>query len=739
MLIWPACGLAEKGKQVLVSVDELDKKIKPIFLSEKDGRYQLLERMQADYCQRSDSLPCKSTSSMCIMFVLQNMTQRFGDQVPAEKQPLVHSLLDFCALHGTKYEPTGSHHMLSVSLGKVHAAAKRMSAALEIAPIIGSLPLRELNASAVHFAIPIIYVNQRFAAFAADFSKIACLSIPVRRTDKGVEVLADERASQLLIKQSPDIRGAMLYFLGVYMGEQGNRNYESSALCDDVMLSYTAAVQDFVVAHEYAHLALRHPYTLSTDLLYAPQPASYSRLGATRSLSPFARELEADAFAFRIMSHSPEKFFIVDETGFHQNYLGGIEFYFQIREIFHEAAGTLPAAIDNLVEPVSAELAGRIAVCIRDPRCSVTQFEAELAKTFDLSTHPPARFRRVVAQRYRRLVMNEKPSSLAPLVELLTRNAWLLWMGTRPEWNARAADKAKFAALGTVPKEAADDDAVARKRLLRARQDLSSLAAKHPTKLTYQQGLNAIAGDLGDLAMAQNDFAAAAVEYELALSGARKLITASQLRPYSEEHINGRRQTILALKHLGELASKAGDRAKGAQRYAEAIPVAESLLKELPGVLPVRETLAEVIIQVTNLRLGLNDLGTAATSLQRLGQVLEEAPSRSEGIDEMQSIRSELLWNLGDARRAMGDEPLAKAHYAQAVALLDRLAASLPTHFEYQRLLAQRATLLAARAPDLQSWKAVLDKWKELERRGGVKDADRNVIEAVARRAGDSL
>lgn len=735
LLLWPACGLADKGEQALVSVEDLNKKIKPVYLSDTNGRYQLLERMQADYCQRLDSLPCKSTSGRCASLVLEKLTKRFGVQPHKVEEAAVQSLFDFCALHGTKFEPTGSHHMLSQSLGRVHATAKLMSVALESAPIVGSLPLRELNASAVHFAIPIIYVNQRFATVTADFSKIACLSIPVRKTDKGVEVLADERASQALIEQTPDIRAAMLYFLGVYMGEPDNREYGSSALCDDVTLAYTTAVQDFVVAHEYAHLWLRHPSTLSTDLLYAPQPTSDLRSSTAGLSSPFTRELEADAFAFRIMARSIGKFSAVDETGFHQNYLGGIEFYFQIRDVFQEAASTQSPASGSTVDSTSAELAGRIAACINEPRCSVTQFVGELAKTFDLSTHPPARFRRSVAEQYRRLVTNDKPHALAPLVDLLTRNVWLLWVGTRPEWDARAADKAKFAVVGQERKEWAGGYAATIERLLRARRDLASLAEKHPTVLTYQQGLNAVAGDLGDLAMAQKNYPAAELEYAVALGGAKKMITASRTQPQSEEHSNGRRQMIQALKRLGELAAKAGDRAKSADMYAEAIQVAEGLLKDLPQVLPVREDLAEAIIQFANLRLGLNDLGSAAISLQRLGPVLDDAPSRSEVIDEMQSIRSELLWKLGDARRALHDGPSAVAHYVLAIALLDRLAASLPTHAEYQRVLAQRSTLLAFLAPDLQSWTTVLDKWRELERRGGVREADRVVIEAVARRA----
>lgn len=735
VLALPALCLAAGGN-VRITVGDLNNMIKPIYLSDHDPKYELLERIQADYCRRFDSLPCNATSGTCAMRVLEDLDKRFGGQeIPPDT---IQSLLAFCSLHGTRYEPTGSHYLLSSRLAKVHEIARQMSVGLESPPVVGSLPLRELNASAAPFAVPIILVNQRFISFVADFSKIACMSIPTRRTSKGEEVLTDEHASRLAIAQSPDIREAMLYLLGVYLGGQDDRIYQSSKLCDSVVQAYTTAIQSFVVAHEYAHIALAHPPSLSTDLLYVVPQSGKAPLAPLQASTPFLRELEADAFALRVLSYSPEKFSAADDIGFQQNYVGGIEFYFQMREVFHEAAGTLPPATSNQLDPALLQLSTRIARCIGKPNCNVRQFQLELAKSFDMGTHPPVRFRRAVAQQFRTQLMKGKTNRLEPLVPLISRNVWMLWQGARPEWDARSQDKARLVALDRSPTESVDADAAIRNRLLRARQDLTNLAKRFPDKLIYLQSLNSVAGDLGDLAMTQGDFGAAAAEYEIALSGAKKLMRSTQNRPTGEAYANGTWQTINALKRLAQVALKSHSPGLGSDRYEQAIPLAEGLLKNFPKSMQALESLGEGLIQYANLRLGFNDLDRAEDALLRLGKLLDEAPEQNETVDEFQSVRSELIWKLGEARDETKNEQAAKTHYVLAVSILEKLATSLPKHAGYQRLLAQRSTLLANRAPEVQSWALVLDKWRELERRGGVKEGDRKVIDVVTKMANGS-
>ena len=727
-LLWALPGLCLAADEVLVSVEELQKKIKPLFLSDTDGRYKLLERVQADYCQRPGSLPCESRSGMCAMIVLERYMEleKMGAAL-ADKEGVLHAALDSCVIHGTRFEATGSHQALSASVAKVHSTARAMSISLHTPPIIGALPLPELNAVANQVAVPIIYVNPRFASFVADFSKIVCLSIPVKYSPGVREIFSQETPSRLLIEQSPSIREALLYYLAAYTGQNDDRRYNSTLLCDDVMRSYSSAVVDFVVAHEYAHLALRHPASLSTPLLYAPSPTQ----GASRELegtpSPLLRELEADGYAYRILAQAPEKFSFKDESGVYKNYLGAIEFYFQVREIFLDAAGLQVVATEDPSEEAMAALAERVAACIKDPGCAVAGFEAELAKAYDREAHPPARFRRAVAKSFRRLVMKDLPDSNEVLIDLLSRNARLLWAATRPEWDARAADKAKFAMHGGGSAGGKEGELAATERVLRARQDLSRLAEEHPDQLDYAAGLNAVAGDLGELMVARGDLPAARSEFGTALLGAKRLAEAA--RGASETRAKtGKRQMAAALRALARLEAQAGDPAKASSNYDGAIDIAEGLFADERGEQSLREDLAELLVQSANLKLRLGDAAQAETTLFRLGRLLDESPSRSVVINEMQSVRSELLWNLGKAKSDSGAVGPARVHYTLAVVVLERLAGSSPTDVEHQRLLAQRSTLLAINAPDLQSWRTVVAKWEELERRGGLKDSDRTTV-----------
>lgn len=714
--------------EVVVTIGELEKNARPEFRSDSDGRYYLLERVQADYCGRADSLPCTSKTASCMFVALQVLSARLGNE-KASGEEMLATMFDFCRFHGTRFEATGSHGLLSASLAKVHDSAKEMSSELNIEPIIGSLPLREMNASASQAVVPIIFVNQRFFSFAADFARIVCLTIPVEKTSQGTKIVGGERDSMQLIDQSPTIREAMLYHLNAYMGGVDDRTYDSTSLCEDVAAAYTVSVLDFAVAHEYGHLALGHSSSLSTPLLYSTQVGQQAPSGIASQRSHFIRELEADAFAYRVLAKTPERFARKDESGFHKNYLGAIEFYFQVRDIFQDAAARGEGPTNNFIDESMASLARRIAACIKDPVCDVGRFEVELGQTFKLDAHPPARLRRAVAEQFRRLEQNAAPNHLGKLVDMLTRNAWLLWLGSRTEWEARKFDKAKFAELSSEPVVETSEEGYS--RLLRAREDLTRLAKESPGRSTYVAGLNAVAGQLGDMKLAKQDFTGAKTEYDEALRGARKLAKVSGA---VEDLSVGRGQEFAALKALASLEVKVGNRAEGAAYYTEAIPIAEGLLKEWPREKWVRESLAESLIQLANLSLDLANPDEAESVLRKLEKVLDEDTSRSDAINEMQSVRSELLWKLATSYEDTGRWDAAKAFQKLAVDVLVRLAGR--THeVRYQRLLAQRSTLLAFKMIGKEYWVSALARWEELERLGGLKDGDRSAIDLARRKA----
>lgn len=709
-------SMAAKAQLVNITAQELERDLKPIYLSDlpEYGAYKLLENVQAQYCAKAALLPCTSNPGLICINLLDRLERKFGTAGLAKRQGMVRSALDSCKVQGTRYEPAGTFRLYRDTLNVVDASAKELGHGLDIRPIVGSLPLQQFNASSSSEIAPIILINQNFGGMLAGFSQVACLSVPTMHNDKGTEILAAQRTSELLIAQSPRLRDALVHDLHVYMGAPEDREYNSTPLCNNVQATYVETMMRFVIAHEYGHLYLQHPATMKDD----PTIAS-SELKANQAplhvASPFVRELEADEFAYRILSARPkgpipEGDLLKGEFD-EGNFLGAVEFYFLMRSIVTEAMSDEP--LPTAASTFNGDLPKRLAQCIQSNDCNIASFETELSRHYDLTQYPPDTLRGAIAREYRMAVLAEHPDKLSQLVDLLNRNASLLWQGSKQEWQLqRREDEAIKRSLRTRPKAEVDElvSDVERRRLVRQGDELHRLRTQFPDAdgILFQLAQNL--HDIAELDEQRDKSATAQEEYGQALAMVEQAFS---------RHADDPMTLQLYVQCLGRLAlleMSHGDTAASARHAGAAVDILEARSAEFAQDYHNMEAETDLLVQLASAQIVLKEFMAAALSLSRLDRLLANMPVSDPYFDERRRIMSELRWNLGCRLQDGGDLDGARQDYATSLAILKSMVTPPQEDAGSRLLLAQRSTLLALANSGLVTWQQTLDYWNEADK-----------------------
>jgi hypothetical protein len=435
---------ASRAERATLSDADRKRIAAPLVLSEQqDGRYAVLEDIQRRHCADSKALSCRFDTKQCSLHVLALMEAAQPPLSDLEFNAALNQLVQICGTQATPYEDAATHWLLEGALRDVDAAATQHGHHLETRPIIGALPLKQLNAGAISSGVPVILVNERFILFVADFAALACQSVPkAMKNGRDVELFISEQSSFEEIASNQELAQAALDLYDFYFLDSGVRaHYEWDAFCEGVKEIYGWEALRFVVAHEYGHLLLGHPHSaLETDSIR--RTLTPARVDGSAP-SKLIRELEADMFAIRMLARMPPPSG-ADRFHFSRNSMRAVEFYFAMREIYATSVAdgeTSPRVPDrNKAE----QIARRIAECIDKSECTLRSFSMEIESVLDHADHPPPEFRRRVAQLYRAKRARALKSEKAPEASALERNAWMIWAEIEPKWRCWEEGRTRF-------------------------------------------------------------------------------------------------------------------------------------------------------------------------------------------------------------------------------------------------------------------------------------------------------
>ena len=326
------------------------------------------------------------------------------------------------------------HWFLEWRLDSVEAAARQRGQTLKMRPIIGAAPIKEVNASAIPFAVPFIFVNVQYIDFAYAATKFATLSLP-SKVINGVDRLDEvEQASVDKINSSRIVSYGFVFELAseIYGREYSQPEFDIGMLTAGVV--YTEAIDFFAIAHEYGHLWLNHPASALSEAQYSEFVVdSLSGPPPSQTAAPVkVRELEADAFALRLMSahwaahkNDPDGS-NPNGTKFHSQLFAGVEFYFLAKRILASAIVRDPSPTIELSKEDSAD-ADVVAQCVANDACRIRDLHLQAFET-EVEKHPSDSFRLAVVRSYRRLIDPLREGDrMREISVLINRNIQLLW------------------------------------------------------------------------------------------------------------------------------------------------------------------------------------------------------------------------------------------------------------------------------------------------------------------------
>lgn len=391
-------------------------------LSQSSAGYAFIESMQEHYCKKRPSHSCQFDPAKC-RADMQKLWRDLFNETPSEE-----NLTRACARISTRFELPGVYSLLSDLYLDVARVAPLVGLDSISGLHLGSLPIREVNARALppdpslgHFAL----FNIRFFEFANEIAKVSALPIPIKAKGEVVEIDGSQEALEQRLNENSELSFLFVNRLMHFLELEGLKPALPPKDIQTILIRYQRGTELFALAHEYAHIALRH---VGQTTLLEVQDVDSKALGISGQSADWVQELEADYFAARAVRMVTEVQLLADDWHI-ADYLLPLtpDFYFLVRQIVDDATNLLFGNGEKS-KPTKEEnrLLALALGCIEMPGC-------KLAVTLRASPplpagHPHPSIRRaIVSQVLSRRPTNETDEAMQALASQMTRNATHLW------------------------------------------------------------------------------------------------------------------------------------------------------------------------------------------------------------------------------------------------------------------------------------------------------------------------
>jgi tetratricopeptide (TPR) repeat protein len=477
------------------------------FLSDSDPAYLYLETLQEEAYRESRQVK-PWTNSPEDQKRLQDLLARLDARSESSRtgptsSPLHDGLLSqLREAMPTRYEHPSSLWLLRSVAKEIFDEVIQEHPSFEL-PRLGTLPLGTLNARAL--SVPgvntkLLIVNASLFSFAHELGKIALATIPITATEKRVKIDLDGKYFAESLRKNSEFLVRFSKAMEDFANQRQIRGHALPRVLDDpLLIILDSALEGFVLAHEFGHLALQH----QTEHRLGPGNKSSSGASFLRS---WGEEAQADLYAAEVVNRLSFRRQLGEGAGTLKGQLAEFSRYapvlfFQLNKIAEGARyirvhGQLPP------EPTDAErktvldvLQLALTRVASSPETSSENTQAEISiptEVLALGDHPPAWAREILMRTYWR---DRTPARVEPeetafgnMAVMMGNHLESLWSDIAPIW-VRISKGEKPDAAARSPENDVDKSTQAARQALSNSRDMEGKAWDAFEKRDYKEAL----------------------------------------------------------------------------------------------------------------------------------------------------------------------------------------------------------------------------------------------------------
>ncbi len=271
-----------------------------VYLSHTDKGYQYIEYCQATLCEKRPIFNCSATSKKC-RDSISNLLNMISEKPPSNS--LIRCM---CLRVSTRYEVPGIYRMLTGYYDEIEGAAKKLNFSIAIRPKLGTLAIKEVNASSEESGYSVIFINSTFMTFANEIMKVASRTVNTDNLNSDKSYDEDDRIRDLNYALATQPKLIYDFLVTIVRYVEGNPNIRLGFSPYDnytIVTAYLRGVELFALAHEYGHILMGHTKNSSKSLVADDGTLITGPKKAVVDESPnaWADELVADFIAMKIL------------------------------------------------------------------------------------------------------------------------------------------------------------------------------------------------------------------------------------------------------------------------------------------------------------------------------------------------------------------------------------------------------------------------------------------------------
>ena len=392
------------------------------YLSNKDKGYQYIEALQAQICSIRPHANCNLQYRDCELSI-RSLYMKMFNQIPSDSVVQVH-----CQRVTTRFEVPGAFLLLSSYCREIELAASQLGIQFPNLPRIGTLPIKEINASSEEHGYNIIFINSTFMTFANEIMKVISRSIDIANINNitNNDELRKISLRQSLAKDSSLLRDFLIVTTAYVEGNPNLPRAPANKEFHSILSTYLRGIELFAIAHEYAHIYMGHTKT-SPRALVMDDGTLLSKKKGSKNNNEWAEEMIADFIALKILKQIYVNDLIKNSPDI--SILFAPEFYFTSLQLLSKVRALMLGETEKKVQYKDLQFLPAIKRAFSDTSYLSMELQLKSIPSQNQRKHPPTEVLRQDIVHYITSESFVQVSNKYPirLTELLSRNTFDMW------------------------------------------------------------------------------------------------------------------------------------------------------------------------------------------------------------------------------------------------------------------------------------------------------------------------